>query len=101
MHMSQASAATFSSTPQGHPFCLRVPLAKATANRCAGCGLDIRRHSREEVTDEQLLAVLNAQAAHLELSWHPNDLLACSSRDTFVLPRLAHHAAGILRMTAG
>ncbi|EOD34973.1 hypothetical protein EMIHUDRAFT_455441 [Emiliania huxleyi CCMP1516] len=54
--MSQASAATFSSTPQGHPFCLRVPLAKATANRCAGCGLDIRRHSREEVTDEQLLA---------------------------------------------
>ncbi|EOD38534.1 hypothetical protein EMIHUDRAFT_251770 [Emiliania huxleyi CCMP1516] len=54
--MSQASAATFSSTPQGHPFRLRVPLAKATANRCAGCGLDIRRHSREEVTDEQLLA---------------------------------------------
>ena len=56
---------------------------------------------QDPVTDEQLLAVLNAQAAYLELSWHPNDLLACSSRDTFVLPRLAHHAAGFLRMTAG
>ena len=57
----QASAATFSATPLGHKFVLRTILAKATANRCADCSEDIRAHSRGEVTDAQLLAVLNAQ----------------------------------------
>ena len=57
----QAAAASFSATPCGHKFVLRTPLAKATANRCAECGEDIRSHSRAEVTDEQLLAVLNTQ----------------------------------------
>lgn len=61
--MAQASADSFSREPCGHKFVLRTPLAKATANRCAvpDCGLDIRAHARDEVTDEQLLAVLNAQ----------------------------------------
>lgn len=61
-HM-QAAAASFSETSLGHKFQLRVPLAKATANKCAlaDCGCDIRAHSRSEVTDEQLLAVLNCQ----------------------------------------
>ena len=54
----QASAATFSSTPMGHKFQLRVPLAKATAGKCRECGVDIRQHHRDEVTDDQLLQVL-------------------------------------------
>mmetsp|Transcript_27193 Transcript_27193/g.81904 ORF Transcript_27193/g.81904 Transcript_27193/m.81904 type:complete len:313 (-) Transcript_27193:41-979(-) len=61
--MAQASAASFAASPLGHDFVLRRPLAKATANRCAlpDCGCDIREHAREEVTDEQLLQVLNCQ----------------------------------------
>lgn len=59
--MAQASAATFSKTPLGHKFVLRKPLAKATANKCVECSCDIREHSREEVTDEQLLTVLSCQ----------------------------------------
>lgn len=59
--MSVASAATFSCTSLGHKFVLRKPLAKATANKCAECGCDIREHSREEVDDQQLLAVLATQ----------------------------------------
>ena len=58
---SQAAASSFSEAPLGHRFVLRVPLAKATANRCAECSADIREHGRHEVTDEQLLLVLNAQ----------------------------------------
>lgn len=57
----QAAAATFADEPLGHNFVLRKPLAKATANKCAECGADIRSHARSEVTDEQLLLVLNAQ----------------------------------------
>lgn len=59
----QASADSFAHTPLGHAFVLRKPLAKATANLCANadCGCDIRAHARAEVTDEQLLNVLNAQ----------------------------------------
>ena len=59
--MAQASADSFSREPCGHRFVLRQPLAKATANRCADCARDIREHSREEVMDEQLLAVMNTQ----------------------------------------
>ena len=50
----QASAATFSSTRTGHKFQLRVPLAKATAGKCRECGVDIRQHHRDEVTDDQV-----------------------------------------------
>ena len=57
----QAAASDFSSEPCGHCFVLRMPLAKATAHKCANCGLGIKQHSRKEVTDEQLLSVLNAQ----------------------------------------
>jgi protein-tyrosine phosphatase len=53
--------ATFSATPLGHAFVLRTPLAKATANKCATCASDIFQHGRDEVKDEQLLAVINAQ----------------------------------------
>ena len=59
--MQQAASDTFATAPLGHKFVLRKPLAKATANRCAECGEDIRAHSREEVTDAQLLEVLNVQ----------------------------------------
>jgi len=59
----QASADSFAPTPVGHNFVLRVPLARATANKCArsDCQLDIRAHARSEVTDEQLLMVLQSQ----------------------------------------
>ena len=57
----QAASASFSETPLGHAFVLRRLLAKATANKCAECAADIRDHARCEVTDEQLLAVLNVQ----------------------------------------
>jgi len=59
----QASAATFAQEPLGHNFVLRVPLAKANANKCArsDCGADIRLHARSEVTDEQLLTVIQCQ----------------------------------------
>lgn len=57
----QISASEFSAEPRGHSFVLRVPLAKATANKCAACAEDIRSHARHEVTDQQLLAVLSTQ----------------------------------------
>ena len=57
----QAAAATFSATPLGHKFVMRKPLAMATANKCAECACDIREHARDEVTDAQLLEVLNCQ----------------------------------------
>ena len=54
-----ASASDFASEPLGHAFVMRVPLAKVTARRCASCGSDIFGHARAEVSDEQLLTVLN------------------------------------------
>jgi protein-tyrosine phosphatase len=59
--MAQFSDADFATEGLGHKFVLRIPLAKATARKCAvdGCGCDIRAHSRMEVTDCQFLEVLN------------------------------------------
>lgn len=57
----QASASDFAAIGCGHKFAMRVPLAKATANKCAACGADVKQHSRDEVTDEQLLTILNTR----------------------------------------
>ncbi len=71
----QVSGSEFGSEPLGHAFVLRVPLARATASRCADCGCDIRAHARQEVTDEQFLSVLNVLDDGVPSDILPGELL--------------------------
>lgn len=90
----QASSADFADEPLGHKFVLRTPLAKATANKCAECSADIRLHARSEVTDSQLLHVLNAQddgkasvvlSGELAVGSYKAAIRACKAGDTAII----------------
>ena len=70
-----ASAADFASVPLGHAFVMRKPLAKVIAKRCASCGSDIFLHGRAEVSDEQLLTVLNVISEDKASAIVPGELL--------------------------
>merc|ERR1719231_126186 len=55
----QAAASQFAAEPVGHAFELRKPLAKVTARKCAVCAASIFEHARAEVSDADLLTVLD------------------------------------------
>eukprot|EP00035_Acanthoeca_spectabilis_P010689 m.189209 g.189209 ORF g.189209 m.189209 type:complete len:221 (-) comp15103_c0_seq2:431-1093(-) len=59
---SQIADSQFAKTPLGHAFVLRAPLAKATAKRCRECGANVYDHARTEVSDTDVLSILNTTA---------------------------------------
>lgn len=56
------SASQFASAGRGHAFKLRAPLAKVGASRCAECGGDVFEHSRDEVSEADVLSIINVTA---------------------------------------
>merc|ERR1719419_491552 len=59
---TQVSEAQFSAEGQGHPFQLRAPLAKPTARKCKACSADIFEHACGEVTEADLMRVIDVSA---------------------------------------
>eukprot|EP00442_Polarella_glacialis_P058560 CAMPEP_0115136514 /NCGR_PEP_ID=MMETSP0227-20121206/56425_1 /TAXON_ID=89957 /ORGANISM="Polarella glacialis, Strain CCMP 1383" /LENGTH=229 /DNA_ID=CAMNT_0002543575 /DNA_START=156 /DNA_END=842 /DNA_ORIENTATION=+ len=56
---SQVASSQFDEQGQGHQFQLRKPLAKPTAKRCLECGVDVFSHSRAEVSNSDLMTVID------------------------------------------
>eukprot|EP00041_Stephanoeca_diplocostata_P013874 m.247515 g.247515 ORF g.247515 m.247515 type:complete len:229 (-) comp19497_c0_seq9:823-1509(-) len=73
--MAQASSSDFDEFGQGHDFVLRNPLAKTTARKCVECSEDIYARARHEVTDADLLTVLNVTAEASATEILPKELL--------------------------